>query len=99
MGWDNFRTEEYIESHKLVANAETCDASRNDRCDTRLRHESRAEKRRLVAFETNWAGQLLQLRHQPNAFFGKTTAFQSRDIYVSGNSKFSLPEYDFSHAI
>lgn len=37
--------------------------------DTRLMtHEKCAGKRAVRAFETNWAGQRLWLRHQPNDF-------------------------------
>jgi len=37
--------------------------------DTRfLAHEISTRKRRCGAFETDWAGQRLKLRHQPNLF-------------------------------
>ena len=40
-----------------------------DRADTPfLTHEMCADKRPLGAFETDWAGYPLQLRHQPNVF-------------------------------
>ena len=38
-----------------------------DRCDTRfMTHEKCAGKRLVGAFETDWAGHRLRLRHQPN---------------------------------